>query len=82
MSFLAVTMSININYSTVVIYFSDLSENNLRKDYLEHGSVYAHGRDIDGRSLLVFNTKKHVKGQKDLDEIKKCVVYWMERLQR
>ncbi|XP_046997171.1 motile sperm domain-containing protein 2-like [Schistocerca americana] len=54
----------------------------VKRDYLECGFVYTHGTDVDGRSLLIFNCKKHVKGQGDNEELKKCVVYWMERLQR
>lgn len=54
----------------------------VKRDCLERGLVYTHGTDVDGRSLLIFNCKKHVKGQGDTEELKKCVVYWMERLQR
>lgn len=51
-------------------------------EYLLDGSVFSHGKDVDGCTLLVFKCKKHVKGQRDFEELKKCVVYWFERLER
>ncbi|GLG92527.1 Uncharacterized protein GBIM_00206 [Gryllus bimaculatus] len=61
---------------------NEITENNVKREYLEDGSLYVHNRDIDGRSLLIFNCKKHVKGQRDMDDLKRCVVYWFERLER
>ncbi|XP_067003343.2 motile sperm domain-containing protein 2 [Anabrus simplex] len=61
---------------------NDITENNVKREYLEDGSLFVHNRDKDGRSLLIFNCKKHVKGQKDFEELKRCVVYWFERLER
>ncbi|GLV42809.1 uncharacterized protein CBL_03549 [Carabus blaptoides fortunei] len=61
---------------------NDISESNIRMDYLIDGSFFSHGKDIDGSTLLIFKCKLHVKGQKDFDELKRCVVYWFERLDR
>lgn len=61
---------------------NDISEQNVRVDYLEDGSMFSHSQDIDGKSLLILKCKKHVKGQRDLEELKRCLVYWFERLER
>lgn len=49
---------------------------------LEEGSIFSHGRDKDGKALLVFKSKKHVKGKYDFEELKRALIYWMERLER
>ena len=54
----------------------------MRLDYLQDGSLFVHNKDKDGKYLLIFKSKKHVKGQRDVDELKRCVVYWFERLER
>lgn len=50
--------------------------------YLNDGTVFVHNRDKDGKSLLIFTYRKHIKGQKDFEDMKKIVVYWMERVER
>ncbi|XP_017493864.1 PREDICTED: motile sperm domain-containing protein 2-like, partial [Rhagoletis zephyria] len=60
----------------------DLNENNLVKEYLHDGVVFAHNKDVDGKTLLIFRTKLHVKGTKDMDEVIRVVVYWIERIHR
>ncbi|XP_063244503.1 motile sperm domain-containing protein 2-like isoform X2 [Bacillus rossius redtenbacheri] len=61
---------------------NEITENNIRMDYVNEGSLFVHNRDKDGSNLLIFKSKKHVKGQKDMDELKRVVVYWFERLER
>ncbi|CAG2062891.1 unnamed protein product [Timema podura] len=61
---------------------NDISESNIKMEYVNEGCLFAHNRDKDGKSILVFKSKKHVKGQKDMDELKRVVVYWFERLER
>ncbi|XP_014243956.1 motile sperm domain-containing protein 2-like isoform X1 [Cimex lectularius] len=61
---------------------NDLNENTVRRDYLEEGSLFIHNKDKDGKPLLIFKCCKHVKGQKDFEELKKCVIYWFERAER
>nr|CAD7458065.1 unnamed protein product [Timema tahoe] len=61
---------------------NDISESNIRMEYVNEGCLFAHNQDKDGKSILVFKSKKHVKGQKDMDELKRVVVYWFERLER
>lgn len=61
---------------------NDLNESNLRMDYLKDGVIFPHNKDIDGKPLLIFKTKLHVKGSKDMGEVLKVLVYWIERLHR
>lgn len=61
---------------------SDLNEQTVRKEYLQDGSMFSYSRDNDGKSLFILKCKKHVKGQRDLEELKRCLVYWFERLER
>lgn len=61
---------------------NDLHENNINMDYVNEGSIFPRGRDLDGHLLLVFKSKMHVKGQKDIEELKKCIIYWFDRMER
>lgn len=60
----------------------EINEHTVNLEYLEEGSLFVRNRDRDGKSLLIFKCKKHVKGQKDLDDLKRCVIYWFERTER
>ncbi|CAB0000597.1 unnamed protein product [Nesidiocoris tenuis] len=61
---------------------NDLSVNNLNFEYLAAGSMFIHNKDKDMKPLFIFKCCKHVKGQKDFEELKKCVIYWFERAER
>ncbi|XP_049884244.1 motile sperm domain-containing protein 2-like [Pectinophora gossypiella] len=61
---------------------NELNESNIRMDYVQEGTFFPHGRDIDGSLLMVIKSKHHVKGQKDMEEIKKIVIYWFDRIER
>lgn len=65
-----------------VILVLDINENTVNREYLEEGSIFVRNRDKDGKSLLILKCKKHVKGQKDFEELKKVVIYWFERAER
>ncbi|KAH8270164.1 hypothetical protein KR018_005089 [Drosophila ironensis] len=60
---------------------NDLDESNLNQEYLKEGSVFVHSTDEDGKPLLVFRVRLHSKS-KNLDELIRIVVYWVERTQR
>lgn len=34
---------------------------------------------MDEKLILMFKAKWHTRGSKNLDELKKCLVYWIER---
>ncbi|XP_075162191.1 motile sperm domain-containing protein 2-like [Haematobia irritans] len=61
---------------------NDLNEFNIRKDYLNDGVIFPHNKDVDGKPLLIFKTKKHIKGSKDMNEILRVLIYWVERIHR
>lgn len=61
---------------------NDISEDNVKRDYLEDGVVFSHGKDKDGKSLFIIKSKQHVKGAREFSEIQRCIVYWFERLER
>ncbi len=47
-----------------------------------HGELYVHGRDKDGKVLMVFAVKKHIKGTEKMDDLKTFFIYMMERIDR
>lgn len=51
-------------------------------DYLTNSNVYLRGRDLDGKLILMFDCRTHIRGAKDMEELKKCLVYWYERAGR
>lgn len=61
---------------------NDINEININMEYMVEGGMFPRGRDKDGNAILIFKCKKHVKGTKDMDQLKRCVVYWFERLEK
>lgn len=61
---------------------SDINETNIRMDYVNDGIFFPRGRDVDGCLLLILKSKNHVKGQKEMEEIKKIIIYWFDRIER
>lgn len=62
--------------------FTELTISDIRQDYVDLGSIFPYNHDIDGKTILVFIGKTYVHGKFDVSELKKCVLYWCERLQR
>lgn len=48
-------------------------------DYLLNNNIILHGHDLDGKLMLTFLCKLHVRGSKNLDDLKRIMVYWIER---
>ncbi|XP_031828053.1 motile sperm domain-containing protein 2 [Nomia melanderi] len=61
---------------------NDITEDTVRKDYLEDGLCFIHGKDKDGKSMFVIKYKLYTKKSKDFEDLQKVVVYWFERLER
>ncbi|XP_059610439.1 motile sperm domain-containing protein 2-like isoform X2 [Phlebotomus argentipes] len=59
---------------------NDLDVSQLRQEYLHEGFMFPRNRDIDGKRLLIFRSKLYVRGTKDMDDVKRILVYWVERL--
>ncbi|CAK1554273.1 unnamed protein product [Leptosia nina] len=61
---------------------NDITEDSVDKDILRDGLYYTRGRDIDSCLLFIMNSKAYVKGQRDVEAVKKVFIYWLERLER
>ena len=59
-----------------------LDEKSINPSVLNKGSFFTHNRDKDGMKLIVFTLTKHVKGEDNIDDVKKVLVYYLERLTR
>lgn len=60
-------------------YFQDFTEANVPDDVLQKSKVYLNGRDVEGRQVLIIALNHHRKGVHPGEDLKKNVVYWMER---
>lgn len=60
----------------------DITVNNINMDYVRAGIVFPHNRDKDGKALLIFKSKLHIRGVRDSKELLRVFVYWMERMYR
>jgi hypothetical protein len=64
-------------------YFTDINESNVdAAQYSGRIGIFDHKKDKDGKTILTLLCKHHEKGKQDLNEIKRYVVYWFEKLQR
>ncbi|XP_047475376.1 motile sperm domain-containing protein 2-like [Penaeus chinensis] len=54
----------------------------IQADFFDKGAMYIHNRDKDGCKMLVFAVRFHQKGVLDMDQLKKFLIYWLERLER
>ena len=68
---------ISICFATI-----DLTSNDLGEDLKAKGSLYLRNRDKDGKQLLIFDVKKHVKGVVPMEEMQKVFLYFLERIDR
>ena len=46
------------------------------------GSLYLRNRDADGKQLLIFDVKRHIKGTAHMDDMQKIFLYFLERVDR
>ncbi|KAA0191564.1 hypothetical protein HAZT_HAZT005225, partial [Hyalella azteca] len=61
---------------------NDLTHDQLNKKLIDIGNLFPHNRDTDGFRMLIFSVSKHTKGVHDMDDMKKLLIYWLERLER
>ena len=66
----------------MLIFDSDLSSEDLDQGLKSKGSLFIRNRDKDGKQLLIFDVKKHVKGVIAMDEMQKVFLYFLERIDR
>ncbi|XP_014356499.2 motile sperm domain-containing protein 2 [Papilio machaon] len=51
-------------------------------DCLKSGIFFPHGRDKDGSLLFITKWKLYNKGQMNTEELKKVIIYWLERMEK
>lgn len=61
---------------------SDIKASNLDEGLKAKGSLYLRNRDADGKQLLIFDVKKHVKGAANMDDMQRMFLYFLERVDR
>jgi len=49
---------------------------------IEKGTLFIRNKDNWGKDLLIFKAKTHTKGVNDMEDVKKFIVYWFERIER
>ncbi|XP_045541190.1 motile sperm domain-containing protein 2-like [Papilio machaon] len=80
-----VELSLKMLWSTL-IWRKNNNINNIKEivnmDYLREGLFFPRGRDIDGCLIFILKWKLNNKGIKNVEDLKKVIVYWLERLER
>ncbi|XP_049293664.1 motile sperm domain-containing protein 2-like isoform X1 [Anopheles funestus] len=61
---------------------NEIREDNIRMEYIHDALMYPRGRDLDGKTVFIFKSKMYVRGTRNLDDLKKCFLYWIERIIR
>jgi len=61
---------------------NDIRETDLDQELLEKGSLYYHNRDKLGCRLLMFCIRKHGRDASKTEEMKKMLIYILERLDK
>jgi len=79
---LAMTMVINTFKFRKEMGMADIKHTELRDELKERGTLFYHGRDKDGKRILIFRVRTHTKSKELMDEMKKFVLYQLERLER
>lgn len=58
---------------------NELCEDNIRLDYIEAGIMFARGKDLDGKTVFIYRSRLYTRGSRNLDEMKRVFLYWLER---
>ncbi|XP_058829767.1 motile sperm domain-containing protein 2-like isoform X2 [Topomyia yanbarensis] len=61
---------------------NEICEENIRMDYLHEGMMFPRGKDIDGKTLFIYRSRLYTRGSRNLDDMKRLFLYWLERLIR
>lgn len=61
---------------------NEIKSSTLNPALKEKGSLFVHNRDKDGKKMLVFAVKKHVKGVEDRKDLKQFFLYFLEKVDR
>lgn len=58
---------------------NELCEDNIRLDYVHEGIMFARGKDLDGKTVFIYRSRLYTRGSRNLDEMKRVFLYWLER---
>ncbi|XP_058458227.1 motile sperm domain-containing protein 2-like [Malaya genurostris] len=61
---------------------NEICEDNIRMDYVHEGMMFPRGKDIDGKTLFIYRSRLYTRGSRNLDDMKRVFLYWLERLIR
>ena len=61
---------------------NDISRENINQDILKNGEVLCYNRDKDDCRILLITVRKHLKDRYNSMDLKRCIVYWLEYLER
>ena len=60
----------------------DIKSNDLEDSLKIKGALYLRNRDADGKQLLIFEVKKHIKGINKVSDVHRMFLYFLERVDR
>lgn len=63
-------------------YSLDLHETTISREYLMDGMYFEHGKDLDGKPLVIVPSRNHIRGARDSDVLCRVLIYWLERILR
>lgn len=46
------------------------------------GMYFIHGKDLDGKPLVIIPSRNHIRGARDLTALCRVLMYWLERIMR
>ncbi|XP_055529047.1 motile sperm domain-containing protein 2-like [Wyeomyia smithii] len=61
---------------------NEICEDNIRMDYVCDGIMFPRGKDIDGKTLFIYRSRLYTRGSRNLSDMKRMFLYWLERLIR
>lgn len=60
----------------------DIKSSDLEDSLKNKGALYLRNRDVDGKQLLIFDVKKHIKGVNKINDVHRMFHYFLERVDR
>lgn len=60
----------------------EICEENIRMEYVYEGIMFPRGKDIDGKTLFIYRSRLYTRGSRNLNDMKRMFLYWLERLIR
>lgn len=61
---------------------NDIRLDNVSRECLDAGIFFRRNRAKNNAVLFVFKAKLHIRGNRDVEQVKRGLLYWVERLER